>query len=366
MEEQYISKVFVVDDTETNIDILLETLGDTYDVSVALDGMTALEDIPDRAPDLILLDVMMPEIDGYEVCRRLKQDPRTREIPVIFVTAKQETEDETFGLELGAVDYITKPFSPAVVLARVRTHLQLAQAKRELACANEILEEKVRQRTDELHQKNIELEDTRLEIIRRLGRAAEYKDNETGLHVIRMSHYSRLLAIAAGMGEKWAEMLFQAAPMHDIGKIGIPDVILLKPGRLTDEEWVVMRRHPGIGSGIIGRHHSPMLELARVVALAHHEKWDGSGYPKGLAGEAIPMAARVVAIADVFDALTTKRPYKEAWPIAKAVELLQESVGTHFDPSLVPLFIDILPQVLEVRESWKEQDVEENHILGVC
>ncbi|MBF0417896.1 MAG: response regulator, partial [Magnetococcales bacterium] len=310
-------------------------------------------------PDLILLDVMMPDMDGYEVCRRLKQDPRTRKIPLIFVTAKQETEDETYGLELGAVDYITKPFSPAVVLARVRTHLQLARARQELARANEVLEERVRQRTEELHNKNLELEETRLEIIRRLGRAAEYKDNETGLHVIRMSHYSRLLALAAGLDEKRVETLFQAAPMHDIGKIGIPDLILLKPARLSSDEWNVMRSHPDIGAGIIGRQSSPLLETARIVAQTHHEKWDGSGYPRGLSGEEIPIEGRIVAIADVFDALTTRRPYKEAWPIAKAVELLTEGAGSHFDPRLVPLFITILPKVLEVRESWKEHEEDD-------
>ncbi|MBF0627126.1 MAG: response regulator [Magnetococcales bacterium] len=360
MSEEPMPRIFVVDDTETNIDILLETLGDSYEVSVALDGPTALEDIPERLPDLILLDVMMPEMDGYEVCRRLKQDPRTQAIPLIFVTAKQETEDETYGLELGAVDYITKPFSPAVVLARVRTHLQLEKARRELARSNEVLEERVRQRTAELHIKNAELEETRLEIIRRLGRAAEYKDNETGLHVIRMSHYSRLLALAAGMDEKWCETLFQAAPMHDIGKIGIPDLILLKPGRLSNDEWNVMRGHPGIGAGIIGKQSSPLLETARIVALTHHEKWDGTGYPRGLVGENIPIEGRIVAIADVFDALTTKRPYKEAWPIPRAMELLREGAGYHFDPRLVPLFDSILPRILEVRESWKEQEEDGN------
>ncbi|MBF0179894.1 MAG: response regulator [Magnetococcales bacterium] len=353
-------KIFVVDDTDTNIDILLATLGDTYEVSVALDGPTALEDIPDARPDLILLDVMMPVMDGYEVCRRLKQDPATREIPVIFVTARQESGDETHGLSLGAVDYIAKPFSPAVVQARVRTHLQLAHARRELARTNEILEQKVRQRTEELHEKNLALEETRLEIIRRLGRAAEYKDNETGLHVIRMSHYSRLLALAVGLEAREVELIFQAAPMHDIGKIGIPDLILLKPGHLSDEEWQVMRRHPEIGAGIIGEHASPLLEKARLVALTHHEKWDGTGYPRGLVGENIPVEARIVAIADVFDALTTRRPYKEAWPVEKAVALLRENAGFHFDPGLVPVFLNILPRILEVREQWKERDVAPN------
>lgn len=362
MSQKVLPKIFVVDDTPTNIDILIETLSENYEISVALDGFTALEDIANQHPDLILLDVMMPEIDGYEVFRQLKKDPKTNDIPVIFVTAKQETEDETFGLELGAVDYITKPFIPAVVLARVHTHLQLAQAKRELAQANEILEEKVRIRTEELFQKNLELENTRLEIIRRLGRAAEYKDNETGLHVIRMSHYSRLLALAAGLNEKMVEIIFQAAPMHDIGKIGIPDVILLKPSSLNEDEWQIMRKHPAIGAGIIGRHDSPLLKTARIVALTHHEKWDGSGYPRKLQGEAIPIEGRIVAIADVFDALTTKRPYKKAWPIEKAKNLLIESAGKHFDPELIPIFINILPEVLAIREKWKEQEVENNSL----
>nr|CRH05717.1 Putative response regulator receiver modulated metal dependent phosphohydrolase [Candidatus Magnetococcus massalia] len=350
-QEQPQPKVFVVDDTETNIDVLLETLGQDYDVSVALDGESALEDIPETTPDLILLDIMMPGMDGYEVCRRLKADPATAEIPIIFITAKQETSDETAGFSVGAVDYITKPFSPPVVQARVRTHLQLVQAHRELANQNEILELKVKQRTQALS-------DTRMEIIRRLGRAAEFKDNETGFHVIRMSHYTRILALAAGWDEPRVELLFQAAPMHDIGKIGIPDGILLKPGRLDDREWDVMRKHPGIGAGIIGNHDSELLETARVVALTHHEKWDGSGYPRSLAGEDIPIEGRIVAIADVFDALTTERPYKKAWTVEKTVELLQDVAGSHFDPTLVPLFIEQMEPILAIKEKWQEHPKE--------
>ncbi|OSM04036.1 HD domain-containing phosphohydrolase [Magnetofaba australis] len=352
------SKIFVVDDTETNIDVLLETLADEYDVSVALDGESALEDIPLTNPDLILLDVMMPGMDGYEVCRRLKENPATREIPVIFITAKQESSDETHGFEVGAVDYITKPFSPPVVRARVSTHLQLVTARRVLANQNAVLEQKVAERTEEIRIKNEELESTRQQIIQRLGRAAEFKDNETGLHVIRMSHYSKILALAFGLPEERAELLLQAAPMHDIGKIGIADRILLKPGKLDDEEWRVMRQHPDIGAGIIGEQDAPLLEMARMVALCHHEKWDGSGYPRGLKGEEIPIEARIVAIADVFDALTTERPYKKAWSVEETIKLLQSESGTHFDPNLTPLFVERMEEVLAVREKWAEEQEE--------
>jgi putative two-component system response regulator len=356
-------RIFIVDDTPSNIDVLMETLSSQYEVSVALDGESALEDIPATRPDLILLDIMMPGMDGYSVCRRLKDDPKTQEIPIIFITAKQESQDETKGFSAGAVDYITKPFSPSVVQARVKTHLQLVEARNVLANQNQILEQKVQERTqqlanknDQLGQANEELDRTRLQIIQRLGRAAEYKDNETGLHVIRMSHYSRILALAVGLSEERANIILQAAPMHDIGKIGTPDRILLKPGALDEEEWNIMKRHPGIGAGIIGKHDSELLKVARMVALTHHEKWDGSGYPKGLVGEEIPLEARIVAIGDVFDALTTARPYKKAWSIERTVEVMQKDSGTHFDPNLIPLFFGKMDDILVVKDKWGEKD----------
>ena len=203
-----------------------------------------------------------------------------------------------------------------------------------------------------------ELEQTRLEIIRRLGRAAEFKDDETGQHVIRMSHYTRILAEASGMAAADVDVLFNAAPMHDIGKIGIPEAILLKPGKLDDAEWVVMKKHPAIGAGIIGRHQHPLLETARIVALTHHEKWDGNGYPRGLRGEAIPLSGRIVAIADVFDALTSERPYKKAWPIEEAVSFLKQQSGSHFDPRLVELFVNALPELMKVRAMYADKSKE--------
>jgi putative two-component system response regulator len=342
MESPVRETVLVVDDTPANIDVLKELLRDDYTVKVALDGERALKiALTDNPPDIILLDVMMPGMDGYEVCRILKEDPRTRKVPVIFVTAKDETEDEMRGFELGAADYITKPISPPIVKARVRTQLELYDQ-------NRALERKVAERTAELNE-------TRLQIIRRLGRAAEYKDNETGRHVIRMSHYSHLLALAAGFDEEEAERLLNAAPMHDIGKIGVPDGVLRKPAGLDDAEWKVMHRHPHFGSRIIGEHDSELLNMAAVVAITHHEKWDGSGYPKGLAGEEIPLVGRITAIADVFDALTTARPYKKAWTIEKTMDLLRQEAGKHFDPDLVKKFEAILPEVLKVREQHAEE-----------
>ncbi|WP_028765645.1 response regulator [Shewanella fidelis] len=332
--------VLVVDDTPENIDILVGILAQDYKVKVAIDGPRALALAAKTVPDLILLDVMMPGMNGYEVCKRLKQDPLTSHIPVIFVTALTDVADETQGFELGAVDYITKPVSAPVVKARVKTHLALYDQKR-------LLEQEVKARTKEL-------EDTRFEIIRRLGRAAEYKDNETGLHVIRMSHYARLLAVESGLPDKYCELIYNAAPMHDIGKIGTPDAILKKPDKLNEQEWLEMQRHAEIGAEIIGEHNDPLLEMARRIALTHHEKWDGTGYPNGLSGEDIPIEGRIVAIADVFDALTSIRPYKQAWSVAETMDLFERESGKHFDPQLVVHFKQVIDEAIKIRDSYNE------------
>ena len=337
--------VLVVDDTPDNIDVMSGILRPDYKVKAALSGAKALKiasGVP--KPEIILLDVMMPEMDGYEVCKRLKADPTTADIPIIFVTAMSAEVDETHGLDLGAVDYITKPVRPSIVKARIKTHLALYDQNRHL-------EKTVHERTEDLIN-------TQLEIIRRLGRAAEFKDNETGLHVIRMSHYSRLIAESLDVSDKWANLVFNAAPMHDIGKIGIPDSILLKPGKLDDQEWELMRKHPEFGAHIIGEHESELLTMAREIALAHHEKWNGSGYPYGLKGEDIPLSARVIAIADVFDALTTERPYKKAWSAKDAVALIDKESGQHFDPSLVSVFHEVMPEILDIKEQYAEQQSE--------
>ena len=321
-------RLLLVDDEPTNLQVLRHVLQADYRLLFATDGARALQVAREQLPQLILLDIMMPGMDGYAVCRALKADAATASIPVIFITALDDSQDETAGFDVGGVDYLTKPVSPPVVRARVRTHLSLVRME--------------------------ELRETRLQIVQRLGRAAEYKDNETGMHVIRMSHFSQLLALAAGCSPAWAEDLLNAAPMHDVGKIGIPDAVLRKPGPLDADEWATMRRHPEIGAEIIGEHPSGVLQLAREIALAHHEKWDGSGYPRGLAGEAIPLSARIVAIADVFDALTTRRPYKEPWPVQEAMNHIAAQAGKHFDPALVALFAPLLPQLLEIRARWAE------------
>ena len=321
-------RLLLVDDEPTNLQVLRHILQADYRLLFATDGERALQVAREQRPDLILLDVMMPHLDGYAVCRVLKADAATAAIPVIFITALTDSQDETAGFDAGAVDYITKPVSPPVVRARVRTHLSLVRME--------------------------ELRETRLQIVQRLGRAAEYKDNETGMHVIRMSHFAHRLALAAGCGAEWADDLLNAAPMHDVGKIGIPDAVLQKPGPLDPQEWATMRRHPEIGAEIIGEHPSGVLRLARSVALAHHEKWDGSGYPAGLAGEHIPLEARIVAVADVFDALTSVRPYKKAWAPEDAMAHIAAQAGQHFDPELVRLFAPLLPELLDIRQRWQD------------
>ena len=333
--------VLVVDDTPENIDLLVEILRQDYKVKAARNGEQGLKIARlANAPDLILLDIMMPDIDGFEVCKRLKEDPTTSDIPIIFVTAKITTEDEIQGFGLGAVDYITKPISPPVVLARVKTHIALHDQNRELG-------RQVREQTHTINE-------TRLKIIQRLGRAAEYKDDNTGMHVIRMSHYARVLGLAAGMNEAMADMLLNASPMHDIGKIGIPDRILQKSDKLDEEEWEIMQTHTDMGTKIIGDDGSELLKMARQVAATHHEFWDGSGYPQGLKGEEIPMVGRIVAIADVFDALTSKRPYKEAWTVEDSIAHLEDQAGRQFDPKLVPLFVENLEQIRQLMEQFTD------------
>ena len=349
-EKGDLATVMVVDDTPENIDVLVGILRDDYRLKVARSGAQALNVVRNRPPDLILLDVMMPEMDGYEVCRRLKADATTRHIPVIFVTAKSDVVDEVQGLGLGAVDYISKPVSPPLVRARVATQLALYDTSREL-------ERRVMERTAQLHE-------TRLKIIQRLGRAAEYKDNETGMHVIRMSHYSRILGLAAGMSERDAEVLMNAAPMHDIGKIGIPDHILQKSSQLDADEWAVMKRHTTIGAEIIGTDDSELLKMARTIALTHHERWDGSGYPHRMAGDEIPRVGRIVAIADVFAALTSRRPYKDAWSIEDAVAAMRADSGTHFDPHLLDLFLAELDRLLEIRAAFTDELNPEAAVVG--
>lgn len=319
-------KLLLVDDEPVNLQVLKQILQQDYRLLFARDGEKALSLAQNEQPHLILLDIMMPGITGLETCKLLKENSATQHIPVIFVTALAETRDETEGFKVGCVDYITKPVSPPIVLARVKAQLSLVSID--------------------------SLRETRMQVIHRLGRAAEYKDNETGLHVIRMSHYAKEIALAVGINETDADELLNAAPMHDIGKIGIPDFILQKPGKLTPDEWEIMKTHTTIGAMIIGDDNSNLLKIARTIALCHHEKWDGSGYPNGLRGDAIPIEARIVALADVFDALTSVRPYKTAWTIEQASDYIKQESGKHFDPDLVNAFVIALPKMIAIREQW--------------
>ncbi|MBF0358983.1 MAG: response regulator [Magnetococcales bacterium] len=335
--------ILAVDDTPENLDILKGILTPEFKVKAAINGKMAISIAKAQKPSLILLDIMMPEMDGFEVCRTLKSDPDTASIPVIFITAMSETRDENEGFKLGAVDYITKPVKPSIVQARVRTHLAMADQRR--AC-----EMVVEQRTKELrlsHQA----------AIRMLGEAGHYNDSDTGVHIWRMAAYAGALARAAGWSVKDATRLGVAASMHDSGKIGISDSILKAPRKLTDAEFEEMKKHSVIGAKILSiSADAPLFEIAAQIALGHHEKWDGSGYPQGLVGDSTPESARIAAIADVFDALTMKRPYKEAWSVDEAFATIEQDAGTHFDPHLVKLFLKIKDEIISIKEEWATKE----------
>ncbi len=338
--------ILVVDDEPKNIQVIGKYLHDKdYNVSVAANGKAALNFVQNDLPDLILLDIEMPEMDGFNVCKILKSTERTSKIPVIFLTAKVGTADILQAFEIGASDYITKPFQALEVLARVKTQVENKRLK-------ENLEELVDARTAELRKALEIIENSNFDLIDRLGKAAEFRDNETGMHVVRMGHYSYLLGEAIQLEQSKLDILLSASMMHDLGKIGIPDEILLKPGKLTIEEFEIMKTHTTIGAELLSKSDSQLLILAETIALSHHEKWNGSGYPKGLSGTEIPLEARIVAIADVFDALTSERPYKKAWSVEDTINLIQSEKGKHFDPELVDAFIEILPKVLEIKSKF--------------
>lgn len=325
-----LKKILIVDDEPNNLQLLRQVLKGKFQLIFANCGVKALSAAQEHQPDLILLDIMMPDLSGYEVCEKLKNNPLTKAIPVIFVTAMSDAEDEAKGFDVGAVDYIQKPISGAIVLRRVQTHLSLVKVN--------------------------ELEKVQKDAVFMLGEAGHYNDNDTGDHIWRMAAYSRLLASAAGWTDEMAELMELAAPMHDTGKIGIPDEILKAPRKLTPEEWVIMKQHTQIGADILNKSDSKLIHLASEIALSHHEKWDGSGYPNNLAGEAIPESGRIVAITDVFDALSMKRPYKDAWPIDDVIDEIVKNAGSAFDPRLVDIFQQILPQILEVKQAWDNKN----------
>jgi putative two-component system response regulator len=334
MKNISLCKILVVDDIKTNLDVLIQTLGDDYVLAVAMDGQKAIKYAEKNQPDLILLDIMMPEMDGFEVCRRLKENPAISDIPIIFITSVNASSEKTKGFKLGAVDYITKPFDSLEVKARVKTHLNLKLHQEALKNHNIILEEKVKERTKELVE-------TKKEIVERLGLAAEHRDLETGQHIKRISEYCRLLGKSMGLTSVQYNRIALASTMHDLGKIGIQDSILSKQGKLTEREMAIMKTHPDIGAKILAGSKSKLLKLAETICLTHHERWDGTGYPRGLKKEKIPLAGRITSICDVFDALISERPYKTAWPIEKALEEINSKSGSYYDPRLVALFVKL-------------------------
>lgn len=322
--------ILIVDDEPTNLALMRRILGKEYKLIFATNGADALALVQQQAPSLLLLDVQMPGMSGYEVLQHLRESPATRDLPVIFITALNDPESHVTGLELGGVDYITKPVVPRLLQARIQTHLKLVRASR--------------------------LEESYVEAIQMLGEAGHYNDSDTGMHIWRMAGFAGALAHAAGWSKEEARRLELAAPMHDMGKIAIPEAVLRKPGALDAEEWKIMKTHPRLGYQILSRSKSALFQLAAEIALRHHEKWDGSGYPDGLAGTNIPESARIVAVADVFDALTMKRPYKEPWPLDKTMDTIRNSAGSHLDPHIVALLEAHLPEILAIKRKWDQRE----------
>lgn len=351
--------ILCVDDTPANLLLLVELLKGAYRVKTAVNGPQALQIVAASLPDIILLDVMMPGMDGLEVCRRLKADPRCHQIPILFLTAKTDVEDEALGLSLGAADYIPKPISPPILLARVRHHLEIKKYNDLLQDRNSWLEKEVSRRISEITR----MQEATIHVITTL---AEFRDEETGNHIRRTQEYMRLLVDkirllpehAPGLNETRSLQIVKSAPLHDVGKVAIPDTILLKPGRLTPEEFEIMKLHAVRGDEILEQamknlgNTGGFLEIARQIVRSHHEKWDGSGYPDGLVGTAIPLPARMMAVADVYDAIRSERPYKKPMSHEEAFAILRDGRGRHFDPQVVDIFLSFDAQVQQVREQW--------------
>jgi len=342
-------RILIVDDEPSNLKLLDRILRDQgYDgLDMVMDSREVVAHYEAARPDLILLDINMPHLDGYQVLEQLMALDDPLMPPVVILTAQSGKDYLRRALASGARDYITKPFDRIELLMRVRNLLDAQRAHRMIYDQKNLLEEMVEART-------LELLRTRLQIVQRLGMAAEFRDAGTGGHILRMSHIAELLARASGWTDADCELLLNASPMHDIGKIGIPDAILLKPGRFEPYEWEVMKTHAEIGGKLLEGDNSNLLCMARDIAYTHHEKWDGSGYPNGLSGHDIPQSARITALADVFDALTSERPYKKAWTVEAAVELISQNSGKHFDPELITVFLQVLPEILKIRERFNE------------
>lgn len=343
------SNILVIDDEPMNVEILSELfeIHEFENVTGETNPVQAVELYREKDYDLVLLDINMPVLDGFAVMNKFIEISKSQPPPILVLTALNDSETKIHALNTGASDFLTKPFDEQEVFCRVNNLLENHLNKKYLKDMNNILEAKVAQRTNELAQ-------SQQEALESLAYAAEFRDKDTASHTVRVGWYSRLLGEKIGISGNELEVLFQAAPMHDIGKIGIADSILMKPGKLTPEEWKIMQSHSEVGAEILGHHSSPLMQAAKEIAMYHHEKWDGSGYPKGLAGTEIPINARVVIVADIFDALTIDRPYKDAWEVTKAIDYIEGESGRFFDPEIVQAFTDIIPEFLRVREEFKD------------
>ena len=350
------AKILVVDDDDGLRKVLearLCAMG--HEVIVAVDGEDGVNKAFQESPDLILLDIMMPKMDGLTAARRLKNSYETSQIPIVMVTALGDVHDRVRALEAGADDFLTKPVDPIELKARVQSLLKVKAYNDHMRHYQQQLESEVAARTQSLREVMRDLKSASLDTIHRLSRAAEYKDEDTGSHLQRVSQYAAAVSRRLGQPDDFTELLLYAVPMHDIGKIGIPDRILLKPGKLDPDEWRIMQSHTAIGAGILAGSGSDLLQLAASIALTHHEKWDGTGYPCGLRGDAIPLAGRITAIADVFDALCSKRSYKEAVPVEKARAFIQGEAGKQFDPTVAVAFFAVQPEIAKIQDRFRDE-----------
>lgn len=353
------AKILIIDDEEFNIELLEAFLKQAgYKNILSTSDPTITPDLyREYKPDLVLLDLNMPVMDGFAVMAELRNLEKESYLPVMVLSANTDEGSRVNALNAGAKDFLNKPFSGTEVMTRIRNMLEVRLLHKKLCHQKENLEEQIAVRTKQLR-------DSQLEIVQRLGLASEFRDNETGQHIIRMSYYSKLLAQQYGLSSQECELILNASPMHDIGKLGIPDSILLKPGKLTREEFEIMKTHTTIGSQLLEDGKSDIMDAARTIALNHHEKWDGTGYPNSIAGENIPIYGRIVAIADVFDALTSVRPYKAAWSVEDAYIEIKRLSGTYFDPELVNHFSRIFPDILEIKSMYADEDESDNLLFG--
>ncbi len=346
------ARILIVDDEATSVHLLVKVLTDAGYTNVkATQDPKKVEELYNQIkPDLLILDLHMPHMEGFKIMERLKkeqEDPNDY-LPILVISQERNRVIQFSALEAGAKDFLVKPYDSIEVLLRIRNFLEVRMLHQEVRAQNKLLEQRVRERTEQLYQ-------TQIDTIQRLSRAVEYRDSETGAHTVRMEQYIYHLSIALGFGEEESKTISTASLLHDVGKIGIPDSILQKPGELTLEEWEVMKTHTTIGAKLLYGSASSFLKMGEEIALTHHEKWDGTGYPRGLKGNDIPMAGRICGLCDVFDALTSQRPYKEAWPDDKALKEIEKEKGSHFDPHMVECFFEILPQIRRVFQEYGEK-----------